>query len=83
VWFSEPDAYTRAREKLMGQGFTLVHENGARAAARFAYFETQLPGGLMIEIAEALTPAVRDVFESVRQSATQWDGSDPVRVIGA
>jgi hypothetical protein len=31
----------------------------------FAYFETQTPGGLMAEIAQALISSVRTIFDSV------------------
>jgi hypothetical protein len=37
------------------------------------------PGGLMLEIAEALTPRVRGMFEQVARESIDWDGSDPVR----
>jgi hypothetical protein len=82
VWFSDRDAYTRCRAQLLHSGLTLVHEDGARSPARFAYFETQMPGGLMVEIAEALIPSVRAIFDSVAQAAKQWDGSNPIRNAG-
>jgi hypothetical protein len=81
VWFSDSAAYTAARREILESGLTLVHENGDAAAyARFAYFETKLPGGLMLEIAEALTPKVRDMFERVARESIDWDRSDPVRM---
>jgi hypothetical protein len=81
LWFSDSAAYTKARQEILESGLTLVHENGDAAAyARFAYFETALPGGLMLEIAEALTPNVRGMFERVARESVDWDGSDPVRV---
>lgn len=81
LWFSDSAAYTAARQEILESGLTLVHENGDAAAfARFAYFETKLPGGLMLEIAEALTPKVRGMFERVARESIDWDGSDPVRV---
>lgn len=60
-----------------------MHENGDQAAfARFAYFATDAPGGLMLEIAEALTPNVRALFEQVARAATDWDGANPIRTFG-
>jgi catechol 2,3-dioxygenase-like lactoylglutathione lyase family enzyme len=83
VWFDDAAAYTRARQRLVDCGLTLVHENGELAkAARFAYFATELPGGLMLEIAEALTPNVRGLFEAVARAARNWDGNDPIRTFG-
>jgi hypothetical protein len=80
VWFSDSAEYTLARQRILDAGLALVHENGERAAfARFAYFETQLPGGLMIEIAEALTPNVKGMFERVSRESVGWDGSNPIR----
>jgi hypothetical protein len=70
LWFSDSAAYTTARQEILESGLTLVHENGDAAAyARFAYFETELPGGLMLEIAEALTPKVRGMFERVARES--------------
>jgi hypothetical protein len=83
LWFSDSAAYTAARREILESGLTLVHENGDAAAfARFAYFETKLPGGLMLEIAEALTPNVKGMFEQVAREAMDWDGSNPVRTFG-
>jgi catechol 2,3-dioxygenase-like lactoylglutathione lyase family enzyme len=83
LWFDDTAAYTAARQRILEAGLVLVHENGERAAySRFAYFETALPGGLMLEIAEALTPNVRAMFEQVASAAVGWDGADPIRSFG-
>lgn len=81
VWFSDRDTYTQARERLFASGLTAVHENGARAMARYVYFATDIPGGLMIEIAESLTPNVRALFDGVAQAAQGWTGADPIREV--
>jgi hypothetical protein len=36
----------------------------------------------MVEIAEARIPAVRAVFENVARAAVDWDGRDPIRMLG-
>jgi hypothetical protein len=80
VWFSDSAAYTAARQMIFDSGLVLVHENGADAAvARFAYFATGIPGGLMLEIAEAQIPRVKNIFETVASAAVDWDGRDPIR----
>lgn len=84
VWFSDSAAYTAARQMILDSGLILVHENGANAAiARFAYFATDIPGGLMLEIAEAQTPGVKSMFETVALAAIDWDGQDPIRTFAA
>ena len=82
IWFSDCDAYTEAREKLCAAGLTIVHETGPDAPSRFAYFATDIPGGLMVEIAEAKTPASAGLFDSFAEAARNWDGRDPIRTLG-
>lgn len=82
IWFSDCEAYTEARRKLQATGLTIVHEAGAEAPARFAYFESAIPGGLMVEIAEARTPASAGLFDSFAEAARSWDGRDPLRQLG-
>jgi catechol 2,3-dioxygenase-like lactoylglutathione lyase family enzyme len=82
IWFSDRDAYAEARDRLSSAGLTLVHESGLHAPARFAYFETDMPGGLMVEIAEAKTPNVAGFFESIAEAARNWDGAEPIRNVG-
>lgn len=81
IWLDR-DEYTAARGLLTRDArLTIVHESGA-ARSRFAYFETPLPGGLMIEIAEAKTPGALEMFGSYAKASTGWDGSHPIREAG-
>jgi catechol 2,3-dioxygenase-like lactoylglutathione lyase family enzyme len=82
IWLDDRDAYTRARGQLSQCGLSLIHETGEASWSRFAYFATEIPGGLMVEIAEARIPAVRAVFENVARAAVDWDGRDPIRMLG-
>lgn len=80
TWFSSHAEYDRARQRLLGNGLTLVHE--ARLSAigcRFAYFENGMMPGLMIEIAESLLPHLAPVLERLGKVAEGWDGNDPIR----
>lgn len=79
IWFDDRDAYALAREKLVDRGFELVHEAGQAASQRFAYFATDVPGGLMIELAEARTPIGGGLMDAIAAASEGWDGSEPIR----
>jgi catechol 2,3-dioxygenase-like lactoylglutathione lyase family enzyme len=83
AWYADRAGYDRAHAAALAQGFTLVHQGeGGDQHARFAYFETGLPGDLMFEIAEALIPGVCELTAMVKTLAADWDGCDPVRDLG-
>ena len=74
-WFEDHASYDARRAELLDRGFAIVHEGANRALdARFAYFETGEPGGLMFEIAEALLPAIRGNVAVMEEAARAWDG---------
>jgi hypothetical protein len=75
AWYADHPTYDAKRQELLGRGFTLVHEGSTRAVdARFAYFETHEPGGLMFEISEGLMPMLADQRLLMEQAAQHWDG---------
>lgn len=82
IWLEDRGAYDRAREQLTAAGLTIVHEVGPAALSRFAYFASAIPGGLMVEIAEAKTPAAQEMFGGFARAAEGWDGRDPIRELG-
>lgn len=83
AWFSRHEDYDAAYRRLSGNGLVCVHEACTRAVeARFAYFETGLPGGLMFELAEATLPALAPLAEKIEAVAADWDGREPVRPYG-
>jgi hypothetical protein len=49
---------------------------------RFAYLDTESHRGTVVEISE-ISGAKGRFFEHVRESAASWDGTEPVRPIGA
>lgn len=82
VWFADRANYELARGQMLSAKWSLVHENGLKSqAARFAYFATSLPGGLMVEIAEALVPEAKPLVDMVASSAVGWDGREPIRYL--
>ena len=74
-WFSDHASFDAKRSELIASGLTLVHEGANHAMdARFAYFGTDLAGGLMVEIAEALLPGIADGVRLMEAAARDWDG---------
>lgn len=79
-WFDNPRAYDEARDRLLAQGLSVVHETvHDDGSPRFVYFETGTPEAPLIELSEALLPGVRIVPDTVEAASRDWDGSDPVR----
>jgi hypothetical protein len=81
-WFGDNQHYDRRYAELGRLGFTCVHEGqGGPPTARFSYWESGLPGGLMIELAEAQLPGVKVLPDMVAQASVNWDGHDPIRYL--
>lgn len=75
AWYSDHQSYDAKRRSLLDRGFCLVHEGGSRAFdTRFAYFEPQVPSGLMFEISEASMPVLVPHWHALERAAEQWDG---------
>lgn len=81
-WFSDHGEYDRARAALLDRGLSIVHESlGGEGSGRFAYFETGVPEGHLIEVSETLLPGIREIVELVASEAAGWDGENPIRTI--
>ncbi|WP_018501204.1 VOC family protein [Parafrankia discariae] len=64
-------------------GWPIVWTGGGEdGATRYAYFEPPAGPATIIEIME-LTPATEGMAKFVRAAAEGWDGTDPVRALGA
>jgi hypothetical protein len=74
-WTQNFDA-DMARLTARGLKVGMGGEVGARG--RFVYFETEYHPGAVIELSEVEGPKGR-MFDLIRNAATGWDGSDPVR----
>ncbi|EQB01894.1 VOC family protein [Sphingobium baderi] len=75
AWYADHPTFDAKKAELVSKGLPLIQEGGSRAAdARFAYFDSGEPGGLMIEISEALVPAGAAARLHMEQEAEQWDG---------
>jgi len=58
-----------------------VGVQGTFGDMRFAYFDTRPQIGCMTEVLER-NPDVEAMFKMIADAAVDWDGSDPVRLIG-
>jgi hypothetical protein len=64
--------------RLTERGFKVGMGGEVGARGRFVYFETEYHPGAVIELSEVEGPKGR-MFDLIRNAATGWDGSDPVR----
>jgi hypothetical protein len=64
--------------KLRPLGIEPVQWGATAGGMRFAYVNTDLHAGSMVELIES-GPAVDAFFAMVRKGARQWDGSRPLR----
>jgi hypothetical protein len=76
-WSSWPENYDELYARATAQGYT-VGQEGDAPRGRFVYFRQTGHPGTIIEMSHA-TPTRKRIFESVRNAALGWDGSDPIR----
>jgi hypothetical protein len=63
-------------------GYTVAQEGSIGGEqGRFAYLDTEFDQGTMIEISDISGPKGQ-MFAYVRDVAADWDGTEPVRVLG-
>lgn len=79
VWLDDQAAYERTCAGLVGGGMRLAQESGSTAFIRSAFFETDILGGLMIEVSEQRLACARPFGDSLAQAARDWAGEDPIR----
>ena len=74
--------YQGLYDRALLMGFKVGHEGQIGGEqGRFAYFDTQSHPGTIIEISD-ISGAKGKFFERIRKAAMEWDGSDPIRVVG-
>jgi len=74
--------YQALYDRAIAAGFTVGHEGQIGGPkGRFAYFETSGHAGTVIEISD-ISGSKGRFFEKVKAAAANWDGSEPVRVVG-
>lgn len=67
--------------RLAAHGIEAVQEGRTALGIRFAYVATDFHPGGMVELIEGKR-GVLAFFETMREAARTWDGSDPVRRTG-
>ena len=78
-WTTE---YQALYDRALALGYTVGHEGQIGGPqGRFAYFDTQRHPGTVVELSD-ISGAKGKFFEYVRQSAIDWDGSQPIRDMG-
>lgn len=65
-------------KRLLAQGYKIGMSGEVGERGRFVYFDTEFHPGTVIELSEIAGPK-GTVFRIIRESAVDWDGSDPVR----
>lgn len=78
-WVTDFDAAVRSAQAA---GWPVVWSGGEPAGVRFAYVEPPTGLATVFEISE-ITDGVSAFFQLIRDAADEWDGSDPIRVLGA
>lgn len=77
-WAEDFDATMQA---VSAAGWPVVWSGGEDVGTRFAYVEPPNCPASVVEIME-LTEITAGMAEFVRDAATDWDGSDPIRALG-
>ncbi|MFV2178078.1 VOC family protein [Actinomadura sp. LOL_016] len=67
-------------ERYVKLGIDIAYE-GLFGDMRFAYIDTRSTIGCMTELMEP-RPIILDLFAMVEEGSRNWDGSDPVRLVG-
>jgi len=75
------DDYDAALTAGRDAGWPVVWSSEDAASVRFAYFEPPAGPATIIELME-INPATAGMADLVRSAAVDWDGSDPIRVLG-
>jgi hypothetical protein len=73
--------YAADRDDYLARGHELALELSLPGGGKLCYIDTggQLPG--FIELM-GLTEALAAMFSGFEQAATNWDGRDPIRIVG-
>jgi hypothetical protein len=75
------ESLTKEATRYADAGVDNVYQ-ATSGSLNFAYFDTRSQLGCMTEVLEYDGPTIA-MFESFRDAAINWDGSDPVRIISS
>ena len=74
-----PGDYDAELARYLEQGVAISHD-GTFNGQRFCYLDTRASLGWMVELME-LNSSTVEFFATIRESAVDWDGSDPYRAV--
>jgi hypothetical protein len=73
--------YQALYDRALTLGYKVGHEGQIGGEkGRFAYFDTEIHPGTVIEISD-ISGGKGRFFERIRQAAADWDGADPIRLV--
>ena len=73
--------YQALYDRALTLGYKVGHEGQIGGEkGRFAYFDTEIHPGTVIEISD-ISGGKGRFFERIRQAAANWDGTDPIRLV--
>ena len=74
--------YQGLYDRALAAGYTVAQEGSIGGEqGRFAYLDTEFDQGTVIEISDISGPKGQ-MFGYVREVAANWDGTEPIRVLG-
>lgn len=74
--------YQELYDRALAAGYTVGHEGSIGGElGRFAYLDTEREQGTVIEISDISGPKGQ-MFAYIREVAANWDGTEPIRVLG-
>ena len=74
-WYDDLDGVLR---EVAERGIAIGQSGTIGERGRFVYLDTEAHPGTVVELSE-ISGAKGRFFDHVRQSAAQWDGTDPIR----
>lgn len=77
-WEADLDA---AIARIEAAGHSIAQSGAIEGGIRFVYFDTELHPGTVFEVSNLAGPLAA-LPEMVADAARDWDGSDPIRVVG-
>ena len=74
--------YQSLLDRALAAGHRIGHEGQIGGPqGRFCYFETAAHPGSLVEISD-ISGGKGKFFERIRRAAHEWDGQEPVRIVG-
>jgi len=76
------EQFDELSKTMLTSGYTVGHSGSIGEKGRFVYFLSEKCPGTIVELSE-MSGFKGEYFKTIADSAAQWDGSNPIRRIGA